>query len=96
MKLEKDWKTEEVLDWIRKERDNYIREYGLTSDDIWVLLDREVHKKILKECDRTTEGPDRMTRSTILGMHAIHDKMKGVYVIPKQRLPQQDPRERRQ
>lgn len=79
-----------ILQKAKAERDEYCSTYGLTPDDMWILLPLSIHQEILHKCERTSEGEDRITQKAILGMHAIHDEMKRVYVIPKRRLPRDD------
>ena len=75
-----------IVDKLKEERDLYCKEYGVTPDDLWVLLPLRVHKSILHNCGRSGEGPDRITQNAIMGMHVIHDEMKRAYVIPKHKL----------
>ena len=81
---------DKIIDEIRSKRDPYLTKCGLTPDDLWVLIDRDIHSALLDYPKRVSEGDDRITRQCILGMYAIHDTMKEIWVIPKHRLPEEE------
>lgn len=85
-----DFDLDATFDEITRQRNYYIDKYHLTCDDLWVLMAPAVHNAFLKYSKRTSEGPDRITRSCVLGMHVIHDKVKKVYVVPKKRPPKEE------
>lgn len=83
-------RADEILSEIRQDRQWYMNKYNLSPDDLWILLDWDVHMYIMKNCRVTSEGPDRITRSAILGMHTMDEKVKNAYVIPKHRPPRDE------
>lgn len=83
---------EAYLEDIREQRQRYFREYGLTHDDLWVLIDGRIHQAMLDTFPRVSEGPDRITKQCILGMHAIHDYVKKIWVVPKHRPEKEEDR----
>lgn len=75
-----------LLNSIKEERDRFCRNHNLTPDDLWILLDLHIHRQMLKQCDRETSGLDRTNQRNVMGMHAIYDPVKYIYLVPKKRL----------
>lgn len=80
----------EILNEIRRKRDDFCISHRLTEGDVWLLLDTRTHESLLKYPYRVSEGPDRITRQCVLGMHVIHDSMRQVWIIPKKKLPKEE------
>ena len=74
---------------IREKRDRFCKENHLTVDDVWVLVDGRIHEGLLKHPFRVSEGPDKITHQCLLGMHAIHDLVNHIWIIPKKKPPRE-------
>ena len=68
---------------IKFQKNYYITRQHLIEENLWVLMSSDLHSKFLKYAKRVPDGPDRITRSQVAGMHVIHDNVKDVYVIPR-------------
>lgn len=93
MKKKLNYTTEqmtEILNEIRQKRDAFCIAHCLTENDVWLLIDTWTHEALLKYPYRVSEGPDRITRQCVLGMHVVHDNMKQVWIIPKKKLPKEE------
>lgn len=77
---------EEIVESIRNAKNVLMREANISEDDLWILISDDLHMEIIENFERVPDGPERLSKTALCGMHAIHDGVKKPYVIPKKRL----------